>query len=181
MPPPEQPADAGKIRPADEGRTLNSSPQPSSDDPADVTIHLFCGERSDRSTGLTWGSDSVFVYMIEDLVLASHGHPADESSSGMTAHFRTCADALVAAQRIQTACQEFLSCRPGDYVGSATLIHPLNTSSLNAETMRSELRLAKPGQILVSSEIARRLQEYPGVQLRRIPGLTLGGQGQEEL
>ena len=173
----------GELESAAATRTPTPLQQDRRDHAADITIRLCRGEPSGTSPAFTWKSESVLVYMIEDLVLASRGRVADESPNCMTAHFTMSSDALVAAQRIQAASLEFVACRPGDYLSAAILIHPSITvpAGFSADRLQAELRLAQPGQILLSGEISRRLQEHPGIQLRAIPGLTTGGQEQEGL
>jgi len=165
------------------GPNPGSRGEDSQETSTDITVRLCRGEQGNPIPPLTWRSESVLVFMIEDLVLASRGRVADESPTAMTAHFQSSAQALVAAQRIQGAIQEFLACRPGDYVGAAILIHPpiAPSSGFSSDRMQAELRLAQPGQILLSGDISRRLQNHPGLQLRAIPALTIGGREQEGL
>jgi len=151
-------------------------------DSADITIRIWHPDPSAAGGATTWKTDSVLVYMIADLVTASDGR-TDESSAAMTAHFDSTGRALVAARRIQTAILEFLACRPGDSVAAAILIHiPANTpGGFSPATAQGALRLAEPGQILLSEEVARRVHETPGIELRAVPGLTTGGDGQAGL
>jgi len=93
----------------------------------------------------------------------------------MAAHFGNSLHALVAAKRIQNAILEFLACRPGDYTGAAVLIHPPATAGFSHGTAQSALRLAEPGQIILSKEVSRRFQDLPGIELRAVPALTTGG------
>ena len=81
-----------------------------------------------RSVPLTWKTDSVLVYMIADLVGASHGRIVEESLAIMAAHFDGSRQALVAAKRIQTSILEFLACRPGERIGAAILIYRPRTT-----------------------------------------------------
>jgi hypothetical protein len=145
-------------------------------DPADITICIWEDGSSD-SAPLTWQSDSVLVYMIADLVTASHGRTADETTPAMAAHFNDSVRALVGAKRIQTAILELLSCRPGDCKGAAILIHPPVAGGFSQAMAQSALRLAEPGQIMLSPVVARRFQEFPGIELRAVPALTTGGTG----
>jgi hypothetical protein len=144
-------------------------------DCADVTIRLWRTERPDLPQ-LNWQTESVLIYMIIDLITASSGC-IDESSPMMTAHFGSSGQALVAAKRIQTSILEFLACRPGEYLGAAVLVHSLASQSNgpSGEIIRNTLRLAQPGQILLSEEISNRLRGIPGVDLRDVPGLATGG------
>ena len=143
-------------------------------EPADLTIRIWRGANAD-STALTWSSESVLVYMIADLVAASHGQTAVETQDAMSAHFDNSLQAVVAAKRIQGAILEFLSCRPGDCMGAAILLHPLAATGFSPRMAQSALRLTEPGQIILAQEIARRLKELPGIELRPVPALTTGG------
>ena len=142
---------------------------------ADLTIRILRRDASSGSTALNWNSESVLVYMIADLVSASHGRTAVEIPAAMTAHFDNSWQALVAAKRIQTAMLEFLSCRPVDSVGAAILIHPPAATGFSGTMAQSALRLAEPGQIILSQEVATRFQDLPGMELRAVPALTTGG------
>jgi hypothetical protein len=93
----------------------------------------------------------------------------------MAAHFDNSLQSLVAAKRIQTAILEFLACRPGDCVGAAVLIHPPVAAGFSQGMAQSALRLADPGQIILSEEVSRRFRELPGIELRAVPALTTGG------
>jgi len=140
---------------------------------ADLTIRVW--RRDGGNTPLTWQSESVLVYMIADLVAASHGRTAGEMPAAMAAHFDNSLHALVAAKRIENAILEFLACRPGDYMGAAVLIHPPLAAGFSQGMAQSALRLAEPGQIILSEEVSRRLQDLPGIELRAVPALTTGG------
>jgi hypothetical protein len=164
--------------------TAGPGPIPAPDavpDPADITIRLWQPERP-AAGSLTWRTESVLVYMIADLVAASRGR-VDDSSPAMQAHFDGCGPALVAAKRIQTSILEFLACRPGDSLASAVLIHPPSSIQGGFTTSISEgaLRLAEPGQILLSEATAARLRSLPGIELRSVPALTTGGDEQTGL
>jgi len=124
---------------------------------------------------MTWSSESVLVYMIADLVAASHGRTAVETPASMAAHFDSSLNALVAAKRIQTAILEFLVFRPNDSIGASVLIHPPAATAFNETMARSALRLAEPGQIILSPEVARWFHGLPGIELRAVPALTTGG------
>ena len=141
---------------------------------ADLTIRVWRRD-SGGTTPLTWGSESVLVYMIADLVAARHGRTAVEMPAAMAAHFDNSLHALVAAKRIENAILEFLACRPGDYMGAAVLIHPPVAAGFSQGMAQSALRLAEPGQIILSEELARRFQDLPGIELRAVPALTTGG------
>jgi hypothetical protein len=140
---------------------------------ADLTIRVW--RRDGGTTPLTWHSESVLVYMIADLVAASHGRTAGEMPAAMAAHFDNSLHALVAAKRIENAILEFLACRPGDYMGAAVLIHPPLAAGFSQGMAQSALRLAEPGQIILSEEVSRRFQDLPGIELRAVPALTTGG------
>ncbi|HTT19245.1 MAG TPA: hypothetical protein VMG82_09885 [Candidatus Sulfotelmatobacter sp.] len=140
---------------------------------ADLTIRIWRQNASSRTAELTWSSESVLVYMIADLVAASHGRIAIETPTVMSAHFDTSLQALVAAKRIQTAILEFVTCRPGDYTGAAILVHP--ATGFSQGTAESALGLTQPGQIILSQEVAKRLKELPRIELRAVPALTTGG------
>src|SRR5262252_3817146 len=104
-------------------QNLDKSPSTNPGEAADLTIRIWQrGANSDKAA-LTWKRESVLVYMIADLVVASHGRTV-ETPVAMAAHFDHSLQALVAAKRIQTAILEFLACRPGDCTGVAVLIHP---------------------------------------------------------
>jgi len=153
---------------------LDKSPATDPGQAADLTIRVWRQGASDK-VALTWSSESVLVYMIADLVAASHGRTADETMAAMAAHFDDSQQALVAAKRIQTATLEFLACRPGDYRGAAVLIHPAHGTGFTQAMAQTALRLAEPGQIILSQQIASRFQELPGTELRAVPALTTGG------
>ena len=140
---------------------------------ADLTIRVW--RRDGGNTPLTWQSESVLVYMIADLVAASHGRTAGEMPAAMAAHFDNSLHALVAAKRIENAILEFLACRPGDYMGAAVLIHAPLAAGFSQGMAQSALRLAEPGQIILSEEVSRRFQDLPGIELRAVPALTTGG------
>ncbi|HYM75930.1 MAG TPA: hypothetical protein VE377_08125 [Candidatus Dormibacteraeota bacterium] len=144
-------------------------------DVADITIRIWRREGSEASGALTWDAESVLVYMISDLVVASHGRTASESPAVMTAHFDNARQAMVGARRIQTSILEYLACRPDDYLGAAILVHPPAAAGFTAAVAQSALRLAEPGQIILTAEVSRRFQEAPGVELRNVPGMTTGG------
>ena len=140
---------------------------------ADLTIRVW--RRDSGTAPLTWNSDSVLVYMIADLVAASHGRTAVDTPVALAAHFDNSLHSLVAAKRIQTAILEFLACRPGDYVGAAVLIHPPVAAAFSQGMAQSALRLAEPGQIILSEEVSGRFRDLPGIELRAVPALTTGG------
>jgi hypothetical protein len=152
----------------------DSSPLAPAADGADFTIRLWRRRRPDAAP-LNWQSESVLIYMIVDLIVASSGR-IDESST-MTAHFDSSGRALVAAKRVQTAILEFLACRSGDYLGAAVLVHsPVSKSDASSKEMiRGALRSAQPAQILLAEEISNRLRGIPGVDIREVPALATGG------
>jgi hypothetical protein len=140
---------------------------------ADLTIRILRQDATSGTADLTWTSESVLVYMISDLVRASQGRTAIEMPATLAAHFDNSLEALVAARRIQTAILEFLACRPGDGMGAAVLLHP--AAGFSQKMAQSALQLAEPGQIIVSEEVATRFQSLAGIELRRVPALTTGG------
>jgi hypothetical protein len=142
---------------------------------ADVTIRVWRRGGGGDTAALNWQSESVLVYMIADLVAASHGCTAVEMPATMAAHFDNSLHALVAAKRIENAILEFLACRPGDYTGAAVLIHPPVAAGFSQGMAQSALRLAEPGQVILSEEVSRRFQDLPGIELRAVPALTTGG------
>lgn len=142
---------------------------------ADLTIRVWRRDGGGGTAALTWHSESVLVYMIADLVAASHGRTAVEMPAAMAAHFDNSLHALVAAKRIENAILEFLACRSGDYMGAAVLIHPPVAAGFSQGMAQSALRLAEPGQIILSEEVSRRFQDLPGIELRAVPALTTGG------
>lgn len=144
-------------------------------DAADITIRIWRRDVGSGTAALAWNSDSVLVYMISDLVAASHGRTAGETLTPLVAHFDNSFHALLAAKRVQTAILEFLACRPGDYLGAAVLIHPPAEAGFSQGMAQSALRLAEPGQIMLAEEVSRRFQDLPGIELRAVPALTAGG------
>ena len=142
---------------------------------ADLTIRVWRRDGGGGTPALTWHSESVLVYMIADLVAASHGRTAVEMPAAMAAHFDNSLHALAAAKRIENAILEFLACKPGDYMGAAVLIHPPVAAGFSQGMAQSALRLAEPGQIILSEEVSQRFQDLPGIELRAVPALTTGG------
>lgn len=145
-------------------------------DATDIAIRLWGPERSARNVPLTWKADSVLVFMIADLVSASRGRVAEESSAPMAAHFDGSRQALVAARRIQTSILEFVACRPGERIGAAILIYPSSASSpaaFTGEMALQALGLAKPGQILLAEYSSQQLRDLPGIEIRAVPALTI--------
>ena len=151
----------------------------------DLVVRLWSPERSGRTAFLSWNTESVLVYMIADLVSASHGRIAEELPTIMGAHFAGSRQAIIAAKRIQTSMLEFLACRPGERIGAAILLYRAKTSDsagLSAATAQQALRQAKPGQILLAQNISQRLRDLPGIELRSVPALaTVTGDGQTEM
>jgi hypothetical protein len=156
----------GSAVPASDGATASA---------VDITIRLWRRDQAVNSAALTWNSESVLVYMIADLIAASHGCAASELSASMTAHFDNTNQAVVAAKRIQLAILEFVSCRPGDYLGAAVLIHPPAEAGFSSGITHSALRLSEPGQIILSETVSHTLRDLPGTELRPIAALTTGG------
>lgn len=163
-----------------------ANPEPSPD-ATDLVIRLWGPRRPESTASLSWNADSVLVYMIADLVGASHGRIAEESPAIMGAHFAGSRQAILAAKRIQTSMLEFLACRPGERIGAAILLYLPRTktsdsTSFSAETAHQALRQAKPGQILLAQNISERLRDLPGVEFRKVPALsTARGDRQTEL
>jgi hypothetical protein len=166
-------------RPQFEVATPDQSPE------TDLVVRLWNPERSGRAASVSWNTESVLVYMIADLVSASHGRIAEELPTIMGAHFADSRQAIVAAKRIQTSMLEFLSCRPGERIGAAILLYRSKTSDsagFSAITAQQALRQAKPGQILLAQNISQRLRDLPGVEFRSVPALaTAIGDGQTEM
>src|SRR5690349_11075587 len=79
-----------------------STARDAASDGADITIRIWRREGSEAGGALTWDAENALVYMISDLVVASHGRAASELPAVMTAHFSNARQAIVAAQRIQT-------------------------------------------------------------------------------
>jgi hypothetical protein len=150
-------------------------------DATEIAIRLWAASGSDRRVPPTWKTDSILVYMIADLVVASRGHIAEESPTLMTASFLGSRQALVAARRIQMAVLEFVACRPGGSAGAAILVYhpqasnPTQASDPNGFTddiARRALRQSKPGQILLSESISQRLRDLPGIEFHVVPELA---------
>lgn len=150
-------------------------------DATEIAIRLWTASESDRRVPTTWKTDSILVYMIADLVVASHGHIAEESPTVMIASFLGSRQALVAAKRIQMAVLEFVACRPGGPVGAAILVYPPQTSNptqardpngFTDKLARRVLGQAKPGQILLSDSISQRLRDLPGIEFQVVPELA---------
>ena len=142
---------------------------------ADITVRVWGADRPSESGPITWRAESVLVYMIADLVAASHGHLAEELPDVMTAHFNNPAQALVAAKRIQISILEFLACRPVQGFGAAILIHPPASSYLSEsrqDFVQPALGQARPGQILLAEGIYGTLQNLPGAEFRAIAPLA---------
>lgn len=140
----------------------------------DLVVRLWGPHRSDQSA-LTWKTDSVLVYMIADLVGASHGRIAEESPAIMAAHFDGSRLAVLAAKRIQTSILEFLACRPGDRAGAAILLYRPRASGpkgFTGEMVHQALKQAKPGQILLAGNVSEDLRALPGLEFRSVPALT---------
>jgi len=172
----EPKTDSREFEVANQGHEPGAWGGDSASEATDIAIRMWGPEWSGQPGSLTWKTDSVFVYMIADLVLASHGRLAEESTTGMAAHFDSSRQALVAAKRIQMSILDFVACRPGN--GVAILIHQPSVSGATSGLLQGALTLAKPGQILVGEGVSRRLQEASGIDLRPVSALTAGGGGQ---
>ena len=175
MVPFEPKTDSKEFESANPERSLATGSRSAVSGTADLTIRVWRRDSGSGTAALTWNSDSVLVYMIADLVAASHGRTAAETPATMAAHFDNSLQCLVAAKRIQTAILEFLACRPGDCVGAAVLIHPPVAAGFSQRMAQSALRLAEPGQIILSQEVSGRFRDLPGIELRAVPALTTGG------
>jgi hypothetical protein len=175
MVPFEPKTDSKEFEIANPERSLATGNRSALSETADLTIRVWRRDSGSGTAALTWHSESVLVYMIADLVAASHGRTAVETPAVMAAHFDNSLQSLVAAKRIQTAILEFLACRPGDCVGAAVLIHPPVAAGFSQGMAQSALRLAEPGQIILSEEVSRRFRELPGIELHAVPALTTGG------
>jgi hypothetical protein len=151
-------------------------------DSVDLTIRLWNPQRPAAAGSVSWKTESVLVYMILDLVTASQGR-VDDSTSAMIAHFDSAGRALVAARRVECAILEFLGCRPAEALAAAILIHPPATvpGGLSAGMAQRALGLAEPGQILLSEEAARHFKDTAGIELRAVPALATGGDGERGL
>jgi hypothetical protein len=158
-----------------EVENLDKRPSINPGEAAALTIRIWQRDANSDKAALTWKRESVLVYMIADLVAASHGRTAVQTPAAMAAHFDHSLQALVAAKRIQTAILEFLACRPGDCAGAAVLIHPAAVTGFSPAMAQGALRLAEPGQIILSQQIVKRFQELPGIELRAVAPLTTGG------
>jgi hypothetical protein len=163
-----------------EFEVANSGQQPATwrgdlaGDSADIAIRLWGVERAERGAPLTWKADSVLIYMIADLVGASHGRITEESSAAMAAHFESSRQALVAAKRIQTSILEFLDCRPGEHFGGAIVIYRPRTADpagFSIEMAQLALGQAKPGQILLAESVCLRVRDLPGIELATVPAV----------
>ena len=172
----EPKTDSREFEVANQGQEPGGWGGDSASDATDITIRLWGPEWSGQPGSLTWKTDSVFVYMIADLVLASHGRLAQESTAVMAAHFDGSRQALVAAKRIQMSILDFVACRPGN--GVAILIHQPSVPGTSSGLVHGVLRLAKPGQILVGEGISRRFRDLSEVELLSVPELTAGATGQ---
>ena len=176
MPQYEQKTDSRQFEVAN----LDQSPEAT-----DLVVRLWNPERSGRAASVSWNTESVLVYLIADLVSASHGRIAEELPTIMGAHFADSRQAIVAAKRIQTSMLEFLACRPGERIGAAILLYRTKTSDsagFSATTAQQALRQAKPGQILLAQSISQGLRDLPGLEFRSVPALaTVGGDGQSEM
>ena len=175
----EPKTDSREFEVATQGQDPGAWGGDSASDATDITIRLWGPEWSVQPGSLTWKTDSVFVYMIADLVLASHGRLAEESTAAMAAHFDNSRQALVAAKRIQMSILDFVACRPGN--GVAIVIHQPSVQGSTSGLVQAALQLAKPGQILVGGDVSRRLRESFGVDLAPVSALVAGAAGQRGL
>jgi hypothetical protein len=191
-----QKTDSKEFEVANLERRADQRPDPLSedfrrDDAVDITVRVWGtdrpGERSSVACPATWKTDSVFVYMIADLVSASRGSLAEELPHAMTAHFSNLAQALVAAKRIQTSILEFVACCPDQDFGAAIVIHPAvinyrTDSSKEREFVQRALEQASSGQILLAESICSELRSLPGVEFRSVePLVSVPGESQAGL
>jgi hypothetical protein len=174
----EPKTDSREFEVATQGQDLGAWGGDSASEATDIAIRLWGPEWSGQPGSLTWKTDSVFVFMIADLVLASHGRLAEESTAVMAAHFDNSRQALVAAKRIQMSILDFVACRPGN--GVAIVIHQPSVQGGSSGLVQAALQLAKPGQILVGGDVSRRLRECFGVELAPLSALV-GAAGQRGL
>ena len=177
----EPKTDSREFEVANQGQTPSAWGGDSASDATDVAIRLWGPEWSGQPGSPTWKTDSVFVYMIADLVSASRGRVTEESTAVMAAHFDRSSQALTAAKRIQTSILEFVACRPGDGVGAAILIHQPAFAGSSSGLVQGALGQAKPGQILLPDSLSMRLRDLPGIELSAVPALAAGGEGQAGL
>jgi hypothetical protein len=175
----EPKTDSREFEVATQGQDPGAWGGDSASDATDIAIRLWGPEWSGQPGSLTWKTDSVFVYMIADLVLASHGRLAEESATLMAAHFDNSRQALVAAKRIQMSILDFVACRPGN--GVAIVIHQPSMQGATSGLVQAALQLAKPGQILVGGDVSRHLRESLGVDLVSVSALAAGAAGQRGL
>ena len=146
--------------------------------PADISIRLWTPTQLRAgSQDVSWKTDSNLVCMIADVVSASHGIPADELRTGMSAHFNSAAQALKAARSIQRVVVEFSRQRPDDCFGVAIAVHRptelrpfLEGEAGPVSPATSLLRHALPGQILLSGETYEPLRSLAGLQFRPLNG-----------
>ena len=185
MPQYQQKTDSREVEVANPGQSSRPSSVDDRAGATDLVVRLWIPGRSDRSAPLTWNSDSVLVYMIADLVGASHGRIAEESPAMMGAHFDGSRQALLAAKRIQTSILEFLACRPSERVGAAILLYrPIanDPTGFSPEMVRQALKQVKPGQIMLAENVSKPLRALPGMTFRTVPALTtVMGEWQPEL
>jgi len=154
-------------------------------DATDIAVRLWAPKPPGSSAPLNWKTDSVLIYMIADLVGASHGRIAEESLAIMSAHFDGSGQAIVAAKRIQTSLLEFLACRPGQGMGAAVLLYRPRTSDsagFSGDAIQQALGQANPGQILLAESVSERLRDVPSLPLRTVsPRTTILGERPIEL
>jgi hypothetical protein len=142
--------------------------------PADISIRLWSpAQLQANSQDASWKTGSNLVCMIADVVSATHGIPADELRTGMSAHFNSAAQAVKAAKSIERAVIEFSRQRPDDCFGVAIAVHrPIELRPFlegdpgPVSPATSLLRNALPGQILLSRETYEPLRSLPGLQFR---------------
>lgn len=151
-----------------------SSGSASSPDPTEIVIQLWGLEGYHQPDSLSWKTESICIYMIADLVAASHGRIAEDSAGFMTAQFDSSGEALVAAKRIQRAILEFLSGQPGEAVGAAILIHQPNGQSFGHDELGASLTQARPGQILIPEGLCRRWDRTSGMSFRPVESASQG-------
>jgi hypothetical protein len=171
----EQKTDSREFEPANPDQAPGPWAGNAGADATDIAVRLWAPKQPGSSAPLTWKTDSVLIYMIADLVGASHGRIAEESLAIMSAHFDGSRQAIVAAKRIQTSLLEFLACRPGERIGAAVLLYRPRTSDsagFSEETIQQALRQANPGQILLAESVSERLRDVPNLPLRTVSART---------
>ena len=144
-------------------------PAPKAIATTEIDFRLWMGPEQPLRA-LTWASESAFVYMIADLIAASHGQLSNDSSGVMQAQFESPKQALVAARRIQTAALEFAACSPEKGCGAAILVRSVRagTATRAIDLFRRGLTQSRRGQILVADEIRQSLGDIGGMEFQPV-------------